>query len=187
MAPRPSRRARGASRARPNAATAPRPRRIPPAFGQESVWDYPRPPAVEATEAHVEVWVDGRKIADSYRAVRVVETAHAPVYYLPLEDCDADCLVPSKQRARTCPFKGRATFLDLAVAGHTCEAAAWRYLRPKGHFDALADHVAFHPGRVERCVVDGEVVRPQAGGAVAGWVTDSLVGPFKGEPGSEAW
>ena len=58
---------------------------------------------------------------------------------------------------------------------------------PDRRFAALRDHVAVYPGAVDACTVDGEVVRPQPGDFYGGWVTDRVVGPFKGEPGTRCW
>ncbi|MCS7289004.1 MAG: DUF427 domain-containing protein, partial [Roseiflexus sp.] len=60
--------------------------RIPPGPGQESVWDYPRPPRVEPTSRRVRVVFGGVTIADTRRALRVLETSHPPTYYIPPED-----------------------------------------------------------------------------------------------------
>jgi len=59
----------------------PRPQRIAPGPGQESVWDYPRPPRVEDSTRHVRVLLRGAVLAETRRARRVLETAGPPVYY----------------------------------------------------------------------------------------------------------
>ena len=65
--------------------------------------------------------------------------------------------------------------------------AAWFYPQPTPGFELIADAVAVMPRQVERCTVDGETVRPQEGGFYGGWVTDRVVGPFKGGPGTLGW
>lgn len=163
------------------------PRRVAPGMGEESVWDYPRPPAIEAVEGAVEVWFAGVRIASSVRAVRVCETAHPPAYYLPLEDCRVEHLDEVPQKRTVCEYKGRARYYDVVVGDRRSPEAAWRYARPRLHFDDLGDRVAFYPQRVDRCIVNGERVLPQAGDYYGGWVTGGLIGPFKGCAGTEGW
>ena len=95
-----------------------RPRRIEPGPGQESVWDYPRPPRVDPTDSHVVVEFAGRVIADTHRPVRVLETSQAPGFYLPAEDVDLSVLVPSARRS-TCEWKGVASYFAVRVGGAT--------------------------------------------------------------------
>src|SRR5215218_10219035 len=64
--------------------------RITPGPGQESVWDYPRPPRIEDSHKHIQVIFNGVTIADTRRAVRVLETSHPAVYYIPPEDVRMD-------------------------------------------------------------------------------------------------
>ena len=162
----------------------PRPQR--PGPGQESVWDYPRPPAVDASRESVQVWLGGRRVADSTRTLRVLETSHPPTYYLPMADVDDGVLLPV-EGATFCEWKGRAAYFDLVAGDAQAERAAWTYPDPTRGFEVLLDHVAVMPGLVDRCVVDGETVQPQAGGFYGGWVTSRVVGPFKGEPGTWGW
>ena len=158
----------------------------PPAPGQESVWDYPRPPLVETSDESVEVWVGGVRVASSTRTLRVLETSHPPTYYVPVADIEPGAL-RAVDGATWCEFKGQAAYFDLVGGGVTASRAAWSYPRPSRGFEALVDHVAVMPGAVDRCTVDGEVVVPQAGGFYGGWVTSRVVGPFKGEPGTRGW
>jgi len=152
----------------------------------ESVWDYPRPPRVEATARRVRVMFDGEVIADSTRALRVLETSHPPVYYIPLDDVRREYLVPSRRHS-FCEFKGRADYFTLAHDGHRSLEAAWSYPHPSPGYQQLADHVAFYPGRVDACFVDDERVEPQAGDFYGGWITTDIVGPFKGGSGTAGW
>lgn len=162
------------------------PRRQEPGPGQESVWDYPRPPRVEPTARHVEVFFNSVRIADTRAALRVLETSHPPVYYVPLAGVLRDCLRPSR-RASFCEWKGRAGYYTVAIGGREAADTAWFYAEPLPAFAALRDHVAFYPGLMEACFVDGERVRPQPGGFYGGWITDDVAGPFKGGPGTEGW
>jgi uncharacterized protein (DUF427 family) len=162
----------------------PRPDPVRP--GQESVWDYPRPPRVEASGELVEVRLGGRTIASSTRTLRVLETSHPPTYYLPEDAFEPGTLHPV-EGSTYCEFKGVAAYYDL-VAGDTVAArAGWTYPSPTSGFEALRGHVAVMPGSVDACTVDGEVVRPQEGGFYGGWVTSRVVGPFKGGPGTWGW
>ncbi len=158
-----------------------------PGPGQESVWDYPRPPACVPSDRRVTVHAGARLVADSVRAVRVLETSHPPTWYVPASDVDPAALVPSAARSTVCEFKGIAEYLDvLDDAGRPLHAAAWRYSRPQPGFEAIAGHVAFVP-RLLTCRVDGLEVTPQAGTFYAGWITPDVVGPFKGGPGTLGW
>ncbi len=154
--------------------------------GQESVWDYPRPPRVEASTELVEVWLGGERIAATTSSWRVLETSHPPTYYLP-----RGAFVPGSLRPAAgssfCEWKGAASYLDLVGGAAVAPRAGWFYPRPTAGFTAITDAVAVMPGSVDRCVVDGEPVRPQEGGFYGGWVTDRVVGPFKGGPGSLGW
>ena len=160
--------------------------RVAPATDQESVWDYPRPPRIDASDRLVRIEFGGQLIAESRHALRVLETAGAPVWYLPANDVRPGLLVPTDRRT-ICEWKGVARYFDLRVADHVSPAAAWSYPDPKAGYEAIRDHVAFYAARVDRATVDGEPARPQPGGFYGGWVTSDVVGPFKGEPGTETW
>ncbi|MFJ1709350.1 DUF427 domain-containing protein [Kitasatospora sp. NPDC088346] len=153
----------------------------------ERVWDYPRPPEVRAAPGRlVEVWFGGRPVASTRRAVRVLETSHPPVYYLPAGDVVSELLVPAGG-ASLCEWKGRARYWDLEVGPHRARHAAWSYPEPLPGYRELRDMVAFYPGRVDRCTVDGETVRAQDGDFYGGWITREITGPFKGGPGTSGW
>ena len=161
-------------------------RRIEPAQGQESVWDYPRPPRLEPANKYIQVMFNGETIADTRRAMRVLETSHPPVYYIPPEDIKTEYLRKAGGSS-FCEWKGQAAYWTVAVGGRTAENAAWYYPRPTEAFAPIRDYVAFYPGLMDACYVDGELVRPQPGGFYGGWITDAVVGPFKGEPGTRGW
>lgn len=164
-----------------------RPRPDPVADGQESVWEYPRPPRVESTDEHVVVELGGAVIVDTRRALRVLETSHPPVYYVPLDDVAEGALRPNPRRT-FCEFKGQATYWDVVGADGRVEiAAGWSYPEPVAAFQALRGTVALYPGRMDRCLVDGEVVRAVQGDFYGGWVTSRVVGPFKGQAPDSAW
>ncbi len=163
-----------------------RPKPVKPKKGQESVWDYPRPPRLEPSERHVVVTFAGTDIADTRRAFRVLETSHPPVFYIPREDIRADCLVEAT-RGSFCEFKGRARYVDVQVGDRVAHDAGWFYADPTEAFLPIRDYIAFYPAAMDRCTVDGETVKPQPGEFYGGWVTPDVVGPFKGAPGSEFW
>lgn len=157
-----------------------------PGPGQESVWDYPRPPVTEPTDEHVQVWFADTLVADTRRAIRVLETSHPPVYYVPRDDVRDDLLVPSAHLS-VCEFKGVASYADLLVGSARSRDACWWYAQPAAGFESLRDAITFYPQRVDRCVVDDEVVRPVPGDFYGSWVTSRVVGPFKGGPGTHGW
>jgi uncharacterized protein (DUF427 family) len=164
--------------------TRPTPQPVDP--GQESVWSYPRPPRVEPTHRRVRVILAGVVIADTTSALRVLETSHPPNYYIPLADIRRDALVPTR-KFTFCEYKGEAGYFTVMAGDRREVDAAWYYPDPSPGFDALIGHVAFYPGRMEACYVDDELVQPQPGGFYGGWITGDVVGPFKGERGTEWW
>jgi len=151
------------------------------------VWDYPRPPRVEPTGELVRVELSGVVLVETRRALRVLETSHPPAYYLPSGDFAAGSLVDAAGGTTWCEFKGTATYLDVVGGSRTLQRAAWTYPEPSRGFEDLRGHVALYPGRMDLVSVDGEVVRPQEGGFYGGWITDRVVGPFKGAPGTGGW
>ena len=163
-----------------------RPTPDPVGPGQESVWSYPRPPVVAPTGEHVVVEFDGRIVADTREALRVLETSHPPSYYLPMSAVDPSLLGHNPRRT-FCEFKGEAAYVDLASGERRSELAGWYYPRPTPGFEALADHLTFYPSRVDRCLVDGEVVTASDSDFYGGWITSRVVGPFKGAPGTAWW
>lgn len=163
-----------------------KPVRIEPGPEQESVWDYPRPPLIEESKRAVRIVFAGEDIVRSTRALRVLETAGPPTYYVLTEDVLVDCLVPV-DRTTVCEWKGEASYFDIELKGQTSRRAAWHYPNPYPGYEKLNGYVAFYPGRVDAAYLDDEVVKPQAGGFYGGWITEDIVGPFKGDPGSENW
>ena len=152
----------------------------------ESVWDYPRPPRLEPTDELVEILLGGVVVATTTKAYRVLETSHPPTYYVPAHAFAEGVLRPA-EGSSFCEWKGQAAYLDLVTPDRTAARAGWTYPSPSPAFAAITDHVAVYPGRVDECRVDGELVRPQAGGFYGGWITSRVTGPFKGEPGTAGW
>ena len=157
-----------------------------PGPGQESVWDFPRPPRIERDARQIVIRVGGTVIADTTAAFRVLETASPPTFYLSPSDVRMELLRPAPGASR-CEWKGTArSWLVRTQEGERAENAAWSYPEPFEDFAELRDHMAFYPNRVA-CLLAGETVRAQGGGFYAGWITSDVVGPFKGEPGSGGW
>ena len=152
----------------------------------ESVWDYPRPPALEPCTRRVRIELGGVTVADSTAALRVLETSHPPTIYVPPADVAAECLRAGAGRS-LCEWKGIATYFDVAAGDRLEAAAAWTYREPVGRFSQLRDHVAFYPGRMDACWLDEERVASQPGDFYGGWITSDLRGPFKGGAGSTRW
>ncbi|MFN8018425.1 MAG: DUF427 domain-containing protein [Acidimicrobiales bacterium] len=164
-----------------------RPERIEPGPGQESVWDYPRPPRIDPTGSLVRVVHGGHTVAESRRALRVLETSQPPAFYLPPDDVDLEVLHPSVTRTY-CEWKGAAAHLDLAVPGtEPVRNAAWWYVDPTPSFAPIAGYLAFYAQRVDECWVDEERVQANEGSFYGGWITSKVVGPFKGGPGTLGW
>ncbi|MGF1578547.1 MAG: DUF427 domain-containing protein [Gemmataceae bacterium] len=163
-----------------------KPKRIEPGPGQESVWDYPRPPRIEPTEKRIRVYFNGELIAETTRAIRFLETSHPPTYYIPPEDFKQEYL-SANPRSSYCEWKGRAFYYDLDVNGKKIEGAGWYYPDPVAEYAILKDHIAIYPSLMDSCYVDDEKVQPQAGDFYGGWITSDIVGPFKGEPGTMFW
>jgi uncharacterized protein (DUF427 family) len=153
----------------------------------ENVWDYPRPPALEACPRRVRVFLAGETLADTTHALRVLETSHPPTIYVPPDDVRSDLLVESAARGSFCEFKGAARYLDAVVGARRVTAVGWSYPAPLPPYHALRDYVAFYPGKVDEARLDDEIVTSQDGDFYGGWITTDLIGPFKGAPGTLGW
>ena len=160
--------------------------RIAPGPGQESVWDYPRPPRLEPTSRRIRVLFGGLTIVDSVRAQRVLETSHPPTYYVPLDDIVREHLEPV-EGTTYCEWKGDASYFDVVAGDRRARRAAWTYRHPSRPYRTIRDHVAFYAEPMDACFVDDDRVQPQPGNFYGGWVTSDLVGPFKGAPGTTGW
>lgn len=155
-------------------------------LGQESVWDYPRPPMVVPTDERVRVVHGGVVIADTRAAVRVLETSQPPAYYVPRGDVAMDRLRPSRSRSM-CEWKGAASYWSIEVDETPLLDAAWSYDHPVPAFAAITGHLAFYAQRLDECWVNDEQVVANPGSFYGGWITSRVVGPFKGDPGTMGW
>ncbi len=152
--------------------------------GEESVWDYPRPPAIKHDNRNIIIGERDNIIAKSCNSLRILETAGPPTFYIPAKDIDIQ-LLRQVQGSSFCEWKGNATY--WALTDNTIkDVVAWSYTDPSSAFAAIKDHLSFYPGRIP-CFVNGERVKPQPGHFYGGWVTKEIVGPWKGEPGTEHW
>jgi uncharacterized protein (DUF427 family) len=159
---------------------------VTPGPGQESVWDYPRPPIVEPVAERIRVEFAGIVVADTTRGLRVLETSSPPAYYLPPADVRTEFLHLMAHHT-VCEWKGLATYWTLSVRGREQEAAAWSYPSPGEGYAELRDYLAFYAGRTDACFLGDEQATPQAGDYHGGWITSKIAGPFKGGPGSDRW
>jgi uncharacterized protein (DUF427 family) len=163
------------------------PNRIEPGPGQESVWDYPRPPRVEASNRHIQVVFNDVVIADSHNTKRILETSHPPVYYIPQEDMQMQYFQPTP-RQTFCEWKGVAAYFTIQVGERQATNAAWCYPEPSvERFQPIANHIAVYPSQMDACYVDDEQVQAQAGDFYGGWITKDILGPFKGGQGTWGW
>ncbi len=160
--------------------------RIIPGPGQESVWDYPRPPRLEDSSRHIQIIFNNTIIADTRRAKRVLETSHPPSYYIPPEDIQMQYLIQTP-RSTFCEWKGQAGYYSVVVGERRADSAAWFYTNPTPGFIGIKGYVSFYPSRMDTCTIDGEVVQAQAGDFYGGWITQDIVGPFKGGTGTWGW
>ncbi|MEO8289143.1 MAG: DUF427 domain-containing protein [Chloroflexota bacterium] len=155
--------------------------------GEESVWDYPRPPRIEDSNKHIEIVFNNVKIADTHRAKRVLETSHPPVYYIPSEDVMLAEHFSEAGNRTFCEWKGSASYFTITVGDRSASNAAWTYRNPHPAFREIEGYIAVYPALMDACLVDGQVARPQPGGFYGGWITSDIKGPFKGEPGTGGW
>ncbi|NJL89636.1 MAG: DUF427 domain-containing protein [Coleofasciculaceae cyanobacterium SM2_1_6] len=163
-----------------------RPTPIPPQPGQESVWDYPRPPRLEPVAKRITIIFNGVTIAATSQAYRVLETSHPPSYYLPPADIQMQYLQISPQSS-FCEWKGRAIYYTLTVGDKQLVNVAWAYPEPTGNFAPIKDHLAFYAHPMDACYVGEDLVTPQPGNFYGGWITPDIVGPFKGVANSWGW
>ena len=151
----------------------------PTAAGQESVWDYPRPPICEPIPRQVTVKLLDTVIASSKAAIRVLETASPPTFYLSPESLMVS--LDDVPGTSFCEWKGQASYFAYADA-----KLAWRYDKPSARFAAIDGWYSFYASLAD-CYVDGEKVQAQQGDFYGGWITPEIVGPFKGDPGTLGW
>lgn len=161
-------------------------KRIEPLEGQESVWDYPRPPRLEKTSKRIKVVQQGIILAETSEAYRVLETSHPPAYYIPPKDIAMKYL-QKNPRSTFCEFKGQASYYNIQLESLLITNAAWVYENPNKAYKAIRGYLCFYANKVDACYVDDEQVQAQEGDFYGGWITKDIVGPFKGGIGTSGW
>ncbi|MFC3881189.1 DUF427 domain-containing protein [Algoriphagus namhaensis] len=159
---------------------------IKPKPGQESVWDYPRPPRLEACSKHLRMVFNGEIILDTNMSFRMLETSHPPTYYFPIEAMKAGVLIPAEGTS-FCEWKGVANYYDIRVGDKKVTKAAWGYLNPNKSYPQLKNTISVYAHHMDVCYVNDEKVQAQEGDFYGGWITQDIVGPFKGAPGTWGW
>lgn len=154
-----------------------------PEDGQESVWDYPRPPAILEESREITVKLGGVKLAQTTKALKVCETASPPTFYIPRQDVVVDDLIPLPH-STYCEWKGQASY--FAHISRPDVVIAWTYRTPKRAFAQLRDHLCVYASKAD-CTLGGESVRAQSGDFYGGWITSDIAGPFKGDSGTSSW
>ena len=152
---------------------------------RENVQSYPRPPALEPVPQRVTIRLGGAVVAETTRALRVLETHHAPTYYLPPSDIQAT--LRPVQGSSFCEWKGIARYFDVCAGSATAPGAAWSYDKPTAHFASIAGYAAFYATLMDEVRVGDLRVIPQPGNFYGGWVTPNLEGRIKGAPGTRHW
>lgn len=153
---------------------------------KENVWDYPRPAICQPHKGTIEVIVNDKTIAKTKSAIRIIETSHPPTYYFPINDVKINFLKKNKKNSY-CEWKGKACYLDLYLNEIKISNIAWYYLSPKKNFQSIKNYISFYASKANRCIVNGELVKKQDGDFYGGWITENLLGPFKGAPGTSYW
>lgn len=153
----------------------------------ESVWDFPRPPAIERVEWRIRVVHGGETIADAPWAYRILETSQPPAYYLDPSFVNAEHLQASAHRTH-CEWKGTATYADVTTStSEPVTNAAWCYDPITPRYGEALGFWAFYAQTLDECWVDDEQVGSNPGNFYGGWVTSNVEGPFKGAPGTMHW
>ena len=164
-----------------------RPKPDPIKEGEESVWDYPRPPRLEKVDKKIEVFFNGQKIVEADGGYRILETSHPPTYYIDPKGFKLEYFKSAGRGGSFCEWKGYASYYDVEVDGKKAAGAAWTYKTPTGMYSVIKDHIAIYAAKMDYCTVGGEKVTPQPGNFYGGWITSWVKGPFKGIPGSMGW
>ncbi|MEL7215117.1 MAG: DUF427 domain-containing protein [Pseudomonadota bacterium] len=152
----------------------------------ENVQTYPRPPALEPVVQDLSIVFAGERIAQTRDGFRVLETHHAPTYYLPPAAFAPGVLLPARGQS-FCEWKGVARYFDIVAGSQSAPRAAWGYDAPTARFKPIAGFIAVYAEPMDACFVGEERVLPQPGSFYGGWVTSNLTGTVKGGPGTLGW
>lgn len=161
-------------------------KKVKPGKGQESVWDYPRPPKLEAFKGSIRIQFNDEVILETDQGLRVLETSHPPTYYFPKNSFKEGIFKPNPHSSY-CEYKGIAGYFDIVVKGKTAKKAAWYYPNPTAPYKDLKDHVCIYAHLMDACYLNDERVKAQEGDFYGGWITSNIVGPFKGGAGTWGW
>lgn len=112
---------------------------------------------IEPAAKRVRVVFNGETIVDTDRAVLVLETQQAPVYYFRREDVRMD-LAQSTEHTSFCPFKGEASYWTLTVGDKTVENVFWSYETPYVEVPGMKDLIGIYWNRMDAWYEDGAQV-----------------------------
>lgn len=141
---------------------------------RESVWDYPRPPIAQRSLKAISIVFADQVVVQTTRSIRVLETGHPPVYYIPMDDIHPTAILLPTERRTICEWKGTALHYHVMVEDFCAEYAAWSYCEPAPPFESIRDCVAFHAHLMDSCRVAGERVQAESGGIFGGWITKEI-------------
>jgi uncharacterized protein (DUF427 family) len=97
----------------------------------------------ESYPRRVRAFLDGVTVADSTRALLLLEAGHLPVYYFPPQDVATDRLEPT-DKVTHCPYKGEASHRSVRVGDRVAGNAAWSYLDPLPERSDIQGYLAFY-------------------------------------------
>lgn len=127
----------------------------------EEVFVHARDPSTRVdilqSSRHVEVVVNGEKVASSRQPRLLFETGLPVRYYLPKTDVRMDLLTASDLHTE-CPYKGVASYYDVTVGGETFANHVWWYPTPVAESQKIAGYVCFYNEKVD-IFVDGELMK----------------------------
>lgn len=145
---------------------------------EEEVIVHPRDPyhrlELRDTSRHVEVALDGERLAASSAPLVLFETALPARWYFAADEVIAE-LIPNRNVRSGCAYKGWASYFDVRVAGRVEAALAWQYTRPLKGMERIRRRVCFFNERVE-LTVDSELqVQPRTRWSTTDWINDTYV------------
>ena len=111
------------------------------------------PITIENNPLRVMVKLGGHVLADSRNALTLREAKYPAVQYIPRSDVDMTALSRT-EHATYCPFKGDCSYYSIPAGGERTVNAVWTYEAPFMSVEAIKDHLAFYPDRVE--ITEGE-------------------------------
>ena len=123
----------------------------------EPIYVHPRDPYTRIdilqSSRHVEVFMEGTKVADTHQPKILFETGLPVRYYIPGTDVRMDLLSHSELRT-DCPYKGTAHYYDTRIGDQVIENHVWWYPAPIAESQKIAGCLSFYNEKVD-IVVDG--------------------------------